>query len=54
MFDVFITKIFRIYFGFEYRQAMYGYPGLLMRNVPEEYRAHNRSWYSNTRENHLN
>ncbi|KAL4467777.1 hypothetical protein ABPG74_013112 [Tetrahymena malaccensis] len=54
IFDVFVTKLFKIYFGFEYRQAMYGYPGLIMGQVPDTYRVHERGWYNNTRSYHIN
>ncbi|KAL4502245.1 hypothetical protein ABPG72_000480 [Tetrahymena utriculariae] len=54
IFDVFVTKLFKIYFGFEYRQVMYGYPGLMMGSVPDTYRVHERGWYNNTRNYHIN
>ncbi|EAR86724.2 cache domain protein (macronuclear) [Tetrahymena thermophila SB210] len=54
IFDVFVTKLYKIYFAFEYRQVMYGYPGLIMGSVPDSYRVHERGWYNNTRNNHIN
>jgi len=51
---VFVTKIFKIYFGFEYRTAMYGYPGWMMSNVPNTFPMHARPWYNHTRLFHIN
>ena len=53
LFDVFVTKIFSIYFGFETRQATYYFPGLGLEGIPDDYAMHNAQWYANTKALHL-
>ncbi|EAR86726.1 cache domain protein (macronuclear) [Tetrahymena thermophila SB210] len=54
LFDVFVTKIYKIYFGFEARQQMFIYPGLLLNYIESNFTMIERPWYNVTKQYHLN
>lgn len=53
LFDVFIIKMYKVYFGFVMRQAMYMFPGLILTSTPDSYVMIGRPWYNHTLQFHL-